>query len=94
VILDLRPGSPTFKQWDAYELTAENRHTVFVPRGFAHGLLTLVDDTEITYLVSEFYRPESARGVRWDDPAFRIEWPVGDGLIISRRDREYPDFDG
>src|SRR5919199_1971213 len=73
VIVDLRPDSPTFKEWVAAELTAENRLTLCVPAGFAHGFQTLADGTEIFYLVSDYYAPECSRGVRWDDPAFRIE---------------------
>lgn len=91
VIIDLRPKSPTFKQWIAVELTAENRRMVYVPEGFAHGFQTLEDNTEIFYQVSEFYHPECARGVRWDDLAFRIEWPISP-TAISDQDRSYPSF--
>lgn len=91
VILDLRVDSPTFKQWIAVELTAENRAMVYLPEGFAHGFQTLEDDTEVFYQMSEFYHPESARGVRWDDPAFGIQWPPGN-RIISVKDLAYPDF--
>jgi dTDP-4-dehydrorhamnose 3,5-epimerase len=89
VILDLRPGSPTFRKWFAAELTAENQRMMFVPEGFAHGLQTLVDDTEVFYLMSEFFHPDAARGVRWDDPAFGIEWPIADP-VLSERDRNFP----
>ncbi len=92
VIIDLRPQSPTFKQWVGVELTAENRRTLCVPRGFAHGFQALEDDTEIFYLVSDFYAPETAGGVRWDDPAFHIEWPHVESRTIISRDQEYPDF--
>lgn len=92
VIIDLRPESPTFKQWIGEELTAENRRMLFVPGGFAHGFQTLVDDTEVFYQVSDFYAPETAGGVRWNDPAFAIRWPASDGVIINERDRAYPDF--
>lgn len=88
VILDLRRGSPTFKQWVAVELTADNRCALYIPAGFAHGFQTLTDHTEILYQMSEFYHPESARGVRWDDPAFGITWPLPDP-IISQRDQSY-----
>jgi len=88
VVLDLRPSSPTFKQWVAEELTAANRRMVYIPEGFAHGFQTLADHTEVSYQMSEFYHPECARGVRWDDPAFKIDWPVADA-IVSKRDQSY-----
>lgn len=91
VIIDLRAESPTFKEWDAVELTAENLKMFYVPEGFAHGFQTLVDDTEIFYQMSEFYYPESSRGVRWDDPAFGIKW-MFNNPIISDRDRKYGNF--
>jgi dTDP-4-dehydrorhamnose 3,5-epimerase len=92
VIIDLRLESPTFKQWIAVELTANNHQMLYVPEGLAHGFLTLEDDTEVFYQMSEFYHPECARGVRWDDPAFRIEWPIAE-VIISAKDRRYPNFE-
>lgn len=91
VIIDLRPDSPTFKQWVAVELTAENRRALYVPDDFAHGFQTLVDHTEVFYQMSEFYHPECTRGVRWDDPAFGIEWPV-DNKMVSLKDSEHPRF--
>ena len=91
VVLDLRPESPTFRVWIAVYLTAENRNMVYVPKGCAHGFLTLKDGTEVFYQMSEFYNADSARGVRWDDPAFRIAWPEK-VEVISERDRAYPDF--
>jgi dTDP-4-dehydrorhamnose 3,5-epimerase len=91
VVLDLRPQSPSFKQWIAVTLTAENRNMVYVPKGCAHGFLTLQDQTEVSYQMSEVYNAESARGVRWDDPAFSIAWPEK-VEVISGRDRNYPDF--
>ena len=96
VIIDLRADSPTFKRWLGVELTAENRLMLYVPEGLAHGFQTLVDDTELYYQMSAPYAPEAAGGVRWDDPAFRIEWPDNDRQerIIIARDREYPDFIG
>lgn len=94
VILDLRPGSPTFKEWVGVELSAENGVMLYVPGGFAHGFQTLADDTEVCYQMSSYFAPESARGVRWDDPAFRIKWPEAGERIINARDREYPDFKG
>ena len=91
VIVDIRPGSPTFKRWAAFELTSENRKMLYVPEGFAHGFQTLEDDTEVFYQMSETYHPGLAHGVRWNDPAFAIRWPVADP-IVSRRDADYPDF--
>jgi dTDP-4-dehydrorhamnose 3,5-epimerase len=89
VVLDLRPQSATFREWIAAVLTAENRDMIYIPRGCAHGFLTLAEATEVFYQMSEFYNAESARGVRWDDPAFQIEWPPAERIIIPR-DREYP----
>lgn len=91
VIIDLREGSDTFKKWISEELTHENRKMLYIPEGFAHGFLTLSDDTEVFYQMSEFHMPEFARGVRWDDPAFGILWP-DKVAIISEKDRSYPDF--
>ena len=91
IALDLRPASPTFKKWTSAILTAENHHLLYVPEGCAHGFLTLEDDCEVFYQMSEFYHPESAVGVRWDDPAFGILWPV-EVKVISLRDASYPDF--
>jgi len=92
VVVDLRPDSPMFKEWIAVVLSAEKRNMLYVPKGCAHGFLTLEDNTEVFYQMSEFYRPESSRGVRWDDPAFQIVWP-GVPEVISERDRTYPDFE-
>jgi dTDP-4-dehydrorhamnose 3,5-epimerase len=91
VIVDLRPGSTTFNQWVGMELSAENRLTLYVPRGFAHGFVTLEPQTELAYQISAFYEPGSAVGFRWDDPAFGIEWPVAQP-IVSERDAAFPDF--
>jgi dTDP-4-dehydrorhamnose 3,5-epimerase len=91
VIIDLRPGSPSFMRHAAVTLTADNRHALYVPEGCAHGFQTLADDTEVVYQMSEFYAPAHARGVRWNDPAFGIRWPDGDPLL-SERDRGYPDW--
>ncbi len=91
VIVDLRPGSKTFKQWFSVELTAENHKMIFIPENFAHGFLTLQDDTEVYYQMSAFYAPEYARGIRWNDPAFDIAWPA-EVQVISDRDRNYPNF--
>ena len=92
VVVDLRPDSPTFRQWIAVVLTAANRHMLYVPEGCGHGFLTLEDETEIFYQMSQLYNAESARGVRWDDPAFQIAWPEK-VEVISERDRTYPNFD-
>ena len=90
VIIDLRPESDTFFKWYAVELNANNRKTLFIPKGFAHGFQTLTDHTEIFYQMSEFYRPEYAGGVRWNDPVFGVDWPE-DTRIISKKDQQYPD---
>jgi dTDP-4-dehydrorhamnose 3,5-epimerase len=90
--VDLRPNSPTFRRWVGRELSAENRLMLYLPAEFAHGYLTLEDDSEVYYLVTHAYAPASARGARWDDPAFRIAWPDAGALIINERDRTYPDF--
>lgn len=91
VVLDLRPQSPSFKEWIAVELTAEKRNMMYVPEGCAHGFLTMEDRSEVTYQMSEVHHAESARGVRWNDPAFQIKWPAR-VEVISQRDRTYPDF--
>jgi dTDP-4-dehydrorhamnose 3,5-epimerase len=93
VVVDLRPGSPTFRQWLAVELTAENGRMLYVPAGFAHGYQTLVDETEALYLHSAFHAPEAERGVRWDDPAFGIDWPGVDRRVLSAKDQAWPDFE-
>ncbi len=90
-IIDLRPDSPTFRRWVGYELSAENRRMLYVPEGVAHGFETLVADTEVFYQMSEFYFAECQRGVRWDDPAFGVAWPMRP-VVISDRDAGYPDF--
>ena len=92
VIADLRPDSPTFGQWFGAELNSENRLMMYVPRGCAHGLLTLADDTEALYLVSDSYAPDRERGMRFDDPWLGIEWPIAP-VEISPKDRAWPDFD-
>jgi dTDP-4-dehydrorhamnose 3,5-epimerase len=93
VIIDLRPDSATFKQWQAVELTDKNHLMLYVPEGMAHGFQTLEDDTEVFYQMSEFYQPglENACGVRWNDPAFNVTWPFQHSLI-SPKDSSYPDF--
>ena len=92
VVLDLRPSSPAYMSWVAVVLSAANRQMVYIPEGCAHGFLTLEDDTEVFYQMSEFYDAESARGLRWNDPAFNIAWPVP-VEVISRRDAEYASFE-
>ncbi|MGI0483655.1 dTDP-4-dehydrorhamnose 3,5-epimerase [Geminocystis sp. CENA526] len=92
VIIDIRPQSSTFKQWFGVELTAKNYKMLYIPEGFAHGFETLEDDTEVFYQMSEFYHSECARGVRWNDPSFHIEWLLTENLIISEKDQNYPYF--
>jgi dTDP-4-dehydrorhamnose 3,5-epimerase len=91
VVIDLRPESPTFKDWIGVLLSADNRHMIYVPEGCAHGFMTLEDETEVFYQMSEAYRPDLARGVRWNDPAFEVRWPE-QVEVISERDRTYADF--
>jgi dTDP-4-dehydrorhamnose 3,5-epimerase len=89
VIVDLREDSPTYRQWDAVELTADNYRMLYMPAGIAHGYLTLADDTEACYQVSGPWVPAAESGVRWDDPAFAIQWPF-EPSVISDRDRQWP----
>jgi len=91
VIIDLRPDSSTFRGWISVELSAENRKMLYIPEGFAHGFITLTDNSEVFYQMSQFYHPEYADGVRWDDPAFNIDWPLK-VTVISEKDKSYPDF--
>jgi dTDP-4-dehydrorhamnose 3,5-epimerase len=91
VIVDLRPGSPTLCRWTSVELSDSNRRMLYIPKGLAHGYLTLTDDAEVYYHVSAPYSPEHADGVRWDDPAFGIEWPFAP-VVISDRDRAWRPF--
>jgi len=91
VVIDLRAASPTFARWVSVELSSEEPRMLYVPEGCAHGFQTLADDTEVFYLMSAFYEPEAARGVRWDDPLFDIPWPLPVS-VISVRDRTYPLF--
>ncbi len=92
VVLDIRPDSPTYLKSASAVLSAENRKMIFVPVGCAHGFLTLEPDTEIFYFVTDFYSPEHERGIRYNDPAVDIEWPM-DPVVISEKDRNHPDFD-
>lgn len=92
VILDLRPDSPTYGKWYGDTLSADNRRMMYVPKGFAHGFLTLEEDTEAFYLVSTPYAPEHERGIRYNDPEFDIEWPI-EPLEVSEKDAQWKDFD-
>ena len=91
VAIDLRPESPTFMQWTAVELTADNRRMFYIPEGFAHGFQTLMDNTEVTYHVSQVCTPEAERGIRFDDPAFNIDWPLPVS-VISGKDSSWADY--
>lgn len=91
VIIDLRRNSKTYKQWIGVKLSGENHKMLYVPEGFVHGFQTLEDDTDVVYQVSQFYSPESERGVRYDDPAFGIVWPLK-VEVVSEKDRSWPDF--
>ena len=91
VVVDLRPESPTFKDWVGVVLSAANHRMLYIPQGCAHGFLTLEPESEVFYQMSEFYNPQAARGMRWDDPAFQIAWPKK-VEVINERDRTYPDF--
>jgi dTDP-4-dehydrorhamnose 3,5-epimerase len=91
VIIDIRPDSATYRQWISVELTHENRKMIYIPQSFAHGFLTLMDNTEVFYQMSGFYAPGYSRGIRWNDPALGIAWP-GEVSVISDQDLTYPDF--
>jgi dTDP-4-dehydrorhamnose 3,5-epimerase len=91
VIVDLRGDSPTYRCWQGFELTAENQRQLYVPEGFAHGFQTLSDEAQVGYLISAFYAPQAASGVRFDDPAFAIHWPLP-VTDLSEKDRSWPDF--
>lgn len=93
VLVDLRPDSPAHGLWEALELSSENRRALYVPRGVAHGFQTLVDGSELLYMIDRPFEPSAARGVRWDDPAFGIDWPEPRGpRVMSERDRSFPAF--
>ncbi len=92
VIVDLRPESPTYKDWLTVELNPAGGRLLYVPQGFAQGYQTLVDGTEMSYQMSHEYVPAASRGIRWDDPAFGIEWPPAARRLISARDRSWPDY--
>lgn len=92
VIIDLRHDSPTYCKWIAVELSGKNYKILYVPKGFAHGFQTLEDDTVVFYQISEFYHPESSRGIKWNDPSFGISWPILDP-ILSEKDRSHPFYE-
>lgn len=93
VAIDLRPESPAYCRWHGVELSAANRSAFYMPAGFAHGFQTLEDDSEVIYQMGYRYVPDAARGVRWDDPVFAIQWPPTTGeRIIAERDASYPDY--
>jgi dTDP-4-dehydrorhamnose 3,5-epimerase len=92
VIIDLRPNSGTFCKWFGVELNEENRRTLFVPKGFAHGNISLLENSELLYLVTEYYSSEHERGIRWNDPFFNIRWPIMP-IEISDKDNNHHDFD-
>jgi dTDP-4-dehydrorhamnose 3,5-epimerase len=89
VIVDIRPASPTYRRWFGAELSAENRRSVFIPPGFAHGFLSVTEGAEVYYMISAAHAPESSRGLRWNDPALAIEWPFAP-TIMAARDAAYP----
>jgi dTDP-4-dehydrorhamnose 3,5-epimerase len=91
LILDLRKESSTYLQWEAFELNSESKEMLYVPKGFAHSILTLEKDTEILYFVSEFYQQNSESGIRWDDPYFKFSWPITPS-VISSKDQSWPLF--
>lgn len=91
VIADLRPKSLTYKEWVSAELTSDNRRMIYIPKGFAHGFLTLTDNSEVFYMMSEFYAPGFGRGIKWNDPVLGITWPA-EVRVISSQDQSYPDF--
>lgn len=93
IIIDLRPESATYKRWEAFELSAQNARLLYVPRGFAHGFQTITEDVEMHYLVSAPYTPQAEGGVRWNDPAFKLAWPL-EPTVMSEKDRNWPDFAG
>jgi len=93
VIIDLRKDSDTYKQYYGVELSGANHSMLYIPEGFAHGFQTLEDNAEVLYYMAHHYVADAARGVRWDDPAFGIEWPLESQRIMSPRDAQYPDYD-
>ncbi len=94
IVVDLRPDSPTYKKWQGFEISAEKRNMIIVPKGFAHGIQTLTDNCEMQYFVTEYYSPEQEAGIRWNDPAFNFVWPLGTPAVISEKDSSWPDYTG
>ncbi len=94
VIVDLRPESPTYRRWHGEELSADNRRAVYLPAGCAHGYLALADSSEVFYQASSAYMPSAERGVRWDDPAFGVRWPIEGAPSVSEKDASWPDYAG
>ncbi len=92
-IIDLRPESPTYKKWFGVELTADNYKMLYVPEKFGHGFQTLLDNTEVTYQVSQFYTPGAEKGIRWNDPAIGIDWPIP-VTVMSAKDKNWPEYKG
>jgi dTDP-4-dehydrorhamnose 3,5-epimerase len=92
VIIDIRPDSSSYKQHFSIELSDENRRMLYIPEGFAHGFQTLTDNVEVFYQMAQSYVPGAASGIRWNDPAFKLEWPEVSNRIISERDEQYPDY--
>ena len=93
IIVDIRPDSPTYRRWERFELSSTAGNQLYIPKGFAHGFQTLSDDVEVNYLISEFYSPQSASGIRYDDPAFGIAWP-SPITEMSEKDLHWPAFSG
>ena len=94
IVVDLRPDSPTYKQWQGFEIAAEKKNMIIVPKGFAHGIQTLTDNCEMQYFVTEFYSHEHERGIRHNDPQFNFAFPLGEPTVISEKDSNWPDFAG
>lgn len=92
IVADLRPESPTFKEWIGFDLSADNKKMLLTPAGCANGFQTLVDNTEVFYFMGEFYSPEHATGISYRDPQFNFVWPLGEPTVISQKDQEWPDF--
>lgn len=92
VLVDIRPGSATYKQWFGIELSNSNNKALYIPPGCAHGYQVLADNSDVLYQVSAFYAPEAERGARWNDPAFSIEWPITDQVMLSEKDKRWADF--
>lgn len=92
VVVDLRPDSPSFRAWEGFEITADDHRMVYAPPGTAHGYMTLTDEAEVSYLVSAFYAPGAEGGVRWNDPAFNIVWPLAP-TVLSDKDQNWPNFE-